>query len=175
MNKILKMGLVLVVALGLTACGGDEEETKEVTLKTQTVNEMTLDVPEDFAEFKENGAFMISTDSKSTGSIVISAIADAQGSGPDAFTEDVYKSSQLTTFTDVEMVEFTNDTTFAEVPVVYAHLNAKNSKGVPIEMYNYIFFFEGGAYQSIVVSYSKDVDSSLKANVTQVLDSIVFN
>lgn len=177
MSRILKVGLALVVALGLTACGGgDEPEVKkEVALKTQTINEMTLDVPEDFGEFADANGTMLATDPSKMSSIVISAVADGQGTTPEQFTEEAFKAGNLTTFTDVEMLEYSNDTEFAGVPVVIAHFNAKNSKGAAIEMYNYVFFFEGGALQTVAFSFSRDADSSLKTNIDQVLESIAFN
>lgn len=79
MKKIITimMAALLAVAMmiGLTGCG------EETTLKSQTINGITLDVPSDFGAFTEKSGLMLATNEDSTASIAVTPSKDA-GGGP---------------------------------------------------------------------------------------------
>ncbi len=170
MKKIITIAisalLGVTMMVGLTGCG------EKITLTSQTINGITLDVPSDFGAFGEKSGLMLAANEDSTATIAITPVQDAGGGTADAFDQETYQSTQMSTFTDVEFVEFNNNTTLNGVPALYAHANGKNSSGVPLEVYNYILFYEDGTFQSIVFSFSADNDSSLEENIKTVIDSI---
>lgn len=173
MKKVGKLivSSVFAIAMMFSLTGCSEEE---VTLKSQTLNGVTLQVPSDFGEFKEDGGFMLGKNEDATASMVVSKIASAEGTKPSDFTKESYLMSQTTDYKDVEVLEFDQNASIQGKKAVYAHLKAKNSSDVEIELYNYIAFFDDGNYQSVVLCHSIGADSALEKNVKAIIDSIKF-
>ncbi len=170
-SLLLSTLMVFTMVFGLTGCG-----EKEVTLVNKTVNALSFDTPDDFGEFAETQGVMIATNEDSTASITVSTIGDAQGYAVTDWTEESYKQAAIPNFTDVKFLEFNTNATVDDMPALYAHFTAKNSKGVEFENYSYIIYFplDDGAtmFQSISFAANKSVDSSLKSNIDTIINSI---
>ncbi len=168
MKKILALMIVLAISLSLTACGGEE-----VTLQSQTVNNLTLDVPSDIGEFTDvSDNVKMAYNDDSTAGITISGRVDAQGITADMWDEETYTTTVLSEFGDLQVLEFSTSETVAGSSAVYAHYTGKNSGDVEIDCYNYMLFFDDGTFQSVAFNFTKDADSYLKKNLSQVIESM---
>lgn len=115
---------------------------------------------------------MLARNDASTATIVISEAKDASGTTPDAFNVENYQTTQMTTYTNVEFIEFNNKATIDGVPAVYAHATGINPNGVKLELYSYILFFEDGRFQSIAIVFSEGSNTSIQGNIQAVINSI---
>lgn len=168
MKKLFVFMMALIVCISLVACGGEE-----VTLQSQTVNKLTLDIPSDFGEFSDVAEqIKMATNEDSTATITISERVDAQGVTADLWDEETFIANVLTGFGDLQVLEFNNTMTAAGTSAVYAHYTGKNSSDVEMEGYSYFLYFDDGTHQSIVFSHIKGEDSSLKQNLTAIIDSM---
>ena len=168
MKKVLVLVMALIFSLSLVACGGEE-----ITLQSQTVNNLTLDIPSDFGEFSDVAEqIKMAINEDSTATITLSERVDAQGVTADLWDEETFVENVLTGFGDLQVLEFNNTVTAAGTTAVYAHYTGKNSSDVETEGHNYFLYFDDGTYQSIAFSYITDKDSSLKQNLTAIVDSM---
>lgn len=115
---------------------------------------------------------MLARSEDATASIAITAKKDAGGGVAEAYDEEAYQTTQMSTYTDVAFIEFKNNAKVDGVTAVYAHATGTNPSGVKLELNNYLLFFEDGTYQSIVLISSVGGNSSLEANIKSVIDSI---
>ncbi len=168
MKKLLVLMMALILSLSFIACGGEE-----VTLQSQTVNELTLDVPSDFGEFSEIAEqIKLAANEDSTATITVSERVDAQGVTIDLWDEETFIASALNGFGDLQVLEFSNTASAAGSPAVFAHYTGKNSGDVPVEGYMYFIYYDDGTFQSIAFSFNKDGDTSLKQNINAIMDSM---
>ncbi len=168
MKKILVLMMALILSLSLVACGGEE-----ITLQSQTVNDLTLDVPSDFGEFSEAAAqIKMAKNEDNTATITVSERVAAEGVTADLWDKETFIANVLTNFGDLEVLEFSNAETAAGTTAVFAHYTGKNSSDVGVEGYNYFLYFNDDTYQSVAFSFTKDRDSSLKQNLTAIIDSM---
>jgi hypothetical protein len=160
--------------IGLAGCG-----EKKATLTNKTIYGLSFDVPDDFKDFIEKQGIMVSTNKESTASIAVSDIADAQGYALADWTKESYTQATIPNYTDVNFLDFNIEATISGSPALYSHYTTKNSNGVELESYSYIVYFlvEGNdatMFQSITFSFNKDADSSLKANIDVIKNSVKF-
>lgn len=192
MKKVLSIVLALLMMttlmVGLLGCSKTETETVPdesgevvdeapvdgaVKLVSDTVNGITIDVPDDLSEFADTNGIMRAKNDASTASIAITAVNDAGGTTPETFAdEETFSSTQMATFTDVQFLEFNNKASLDGVPTVFAHTKGLNSAGVMLEIYTYIIFFEDGSFQSVVILFSEGSNTSLQENIQAVTASI---
>lgn len=165
---IVSVMLAFALLAGITACG------EEVTLSSQQVNGVTIDVPSDFGEFQDNGQMKMAKNRDSSANITVSEKIPAQGATPADFDEETYKAQQFSTFTDVSVEKYDNNATCDGNTALYAHVTGTSENKVKLDLYNYIVFFEDDTYQSILLSYSSEADTSLKDNVDIILKSIKY-
>ncbi len=172
MKKFFKHGVALLLAACMmvcfTACGDEE-----VALASRTVKGVTLDVPEDFGKFEKNKDIdngVVAKDENALANIVVTSPVDAQG----ATATDLKKKDFKETFgfTDDQILEFDNKAKVGDLPAVYSHTVNENKKGVTTEQHLYYIFLADGTYQNVVLSYSKDEESSLSKNIDAVRNSI---
>lgn len=169
-NKITHISSVLMVfamVIGLTACG--------VELESRTTSGVTLSVPSDFNEFKDQSGMQIATDEDSTETIIISAKGDGQGIKASDYDQDTYQQAYLGAYKDVSFEKFDNAATVDGKTAIYAHVKATNDKDVKFVMHNYIIFFDDGNCQTVSLGYADNGDTSLKSNIDEVLKSIKFS
>lgn len=168
MKKLLVVMAALILSFSLVACAEEE-----ITLQSQTISGLTLDVPSDFGEFSEVAdQIKMATNEDSTATITISERVDAQGVTADLWDQETFIASTLSGFGDSQVLEFSNTKTVAGFPAVFAHYTAKNANDAVVEGYMYFIYFDDGTYQSIAFSFNKDGDSSLKQNINAIMNSL---
>ncbi|MEG0771524.1 MAG: hypothetical protein RR436_06470 [Clostridia bacterium] len=190
----LALGMAVMMMVGLTGCGGGETKPApdnsspssktdtvdnktnpvddKIKLVSDTVNGMTLNVPDDLSEFVDTKGIMRAKNDAGTASIAISAPQDAGGGVPEAYTKEAYQSTQMTTYSDVTFLEFKNNATVDGASAVYAHAKGTNPNGVKLELYNYLIFFENGNYQSVVFVFSEGSGTFLEKNIQSIISSM---
>lgn len=166
---VLSLLMVFTLFLGLTGCG------ETITLASQSVNGVSLDVPSDFGAFAEKSGVMLAVNADSTASISIGAKGDAKGIAPSDWDSDAFTQYIIPNYTDVNFVEFDTTATVGGASAVYAHYTCKNTSGVPLESYNYILYFDDGTSQSVALSFNTDASTSLQQNIDTVKNSIKFS
>jgi hypothetical protein len=168
MKKLLALMMALILSLSLVACGGEK-----ITLKSQTINGLTLNVPSDFGAFQDVAEqIKMAKNADSTATITISERVDAQKLTADFWDEKTFAENVLTGLGDLKILEFSNSKKIVGVPAVFAHYSGKNTEDVKTEGYIYLLYHNDGTYQSIVFSFTKDSDSSLTQNLTTIIDSM---
>ena len=168
MKKILVLMMTLAISLNLIACAGEE-----ITLQSQTVYNLTLDVPSDFSEFTEVAEQVkMASNEEKTAVITISERIDAGGITADLWDEETFAANMLAGLGDLQVLKFSNTETVAGTTAVYSHYTGKNSSDTEAEGHNYLLYFDDGTFQSIAFNFTKGAESSLKQNLTAVIDSI---
>ncbi len=168
MKKLIALLMVLTIFLSFTACGGEE-----ITLQSQTVYDLTLDVPSDFGEFSEVAEqIKMAKNEDNTATITVSERVDAQGVTADLWDQETFIANVLSGFGDLEVLEFSNTEAVAGTTAVFSHYIAKNSGDVEVEGYNYFLYHTNGTYQSVAFSFTKGNDTSLKQNLTAIIESM---
>ena len=170
--------MVLTVLLGLTGCG-EEKAGEKVTLSSKTVNGLSFDVPDDFKDFTETQSVMLSTNEKSTASIVVSGELDLMGIRPEDVSKEYYTQTIIPNYTDVNFIEFKTDVVVSHTTAVYAHFTTKKADGLEVEAHAYLIYLPvddgDGKMQSVMFSFTKDTESSLEANIDTVKSSLKFS
>lgn len=175
MKKSSKLVLFfLMVAIAVFSLVGCSD--KKVTLTNKTVNGISFDVPDDFKDFNKKEESTLATDEDSTASIAVSDVLDAEGMPIEGWTKDSYKELMLSSFSNVEIIEYKSDVTISNSKAIYVHYTAKNSNNVEIEGHNYLIYHpgEGDAQtcQTLAFAYNKNTDTSLKSNMEAIKNSI---
>lgn len=170
-KKILALLCAAMMVLSLAACGGEDESDGEVTMKTITLGDVTMEVPDTFGEPQEaNGAMAVAGPE-----------ASITVSGPvtmdipmESWTEE-FVSANLdglfgASYTDLALTDFVGDVDFDGTPGVFFTVTGTNSKGVARVIYNaYLFDETMGDY---VVSFLHSVDN---ASYTAELDNAIVS
>lgn len=176
-TTVLSFLMVLIMIFGLAGCG-EESGGEKVTLSGKTVNGLSFDVPEDFGDFAETQDIMLATNAASTASIAVSGELDMMGRRPEDISQEYYTQTVIPTYTDVNFLEFKTDVTVSYSTAVYAHFTAKNASGLAVESYAYLVYLPvddgDGTMQSVMFSFTKDTDNSLKANIDAIKSSLKF-
>jgi len=185
MKKTLALTLAILMAfamlLSFAACGGtdDAEETTapaKTELVTASVYGLSFKVPADFTEFTEKQPGAKSANKGAGASIAVTDIIDASELPFDSWTEENYISDTLAGTTDAKILEFSKDKKVSGYDALYVHYTTKSQSGRELEGYNYVIYYplqDGGTgYQSITFAMVKSVESSLTANITEVLESL---
>lgn len=168
MRKLLTLMMVFILSIGIMACAEEK-----VTLQSTTVNGLTLDVPSDFGAFEDvEGQIKMSKNENSTSVIAISERVDAQGLTADSLDQQTFVENVLSSFEDLQVLEFSNAKTIAGVPSVFAHYSGKNTSNVEVEGYTYLLYHDDSTFQSIAFNFTKGADSSLTQNITTIIDSM---
>lgn len=170
-KKILALLCAAMMVLSLAACGGEGESDGEVTMKSITLGDVTMEVPDTFGEPQEaNGAMAVAGPE-----------ASITVSGPvtmdiplESWTEE-FVSANLdglfgASYTDLSLADFVGDVDFDGTPGVFFTITGTNSKGVARVIYNaYLFDETMGDY---VVSFLHSVDN---ASYTAELDNAIVS
>lgn len=170
-KKILALFCAAMMVLSLAACGGEDGGSDEVTMKTITLGDVTMEVPDTFGEPQEaNGAMAVAGPE-----------ASITVSGPvtmdiplESWTEE-FVSANLdglfgASYTDLALADFVGDVDFDGTPGVFFTVTGTNSKGVARVIYNaYLFDETMGDY---VVSFLHSVDN---ASYTAELDNAIVS
>ena len=170
-KKILALLCAAMMVLSLAACGGEDGGSDEVTMKTITLGDVTMEVPDTFGEPQEaNGAMAVAGPE-----------ASITVSGPvtmdipmESWTEE-FVSANLdglfgASYTDLALTDFVGDVDFDGTPGVFFTVTGPNSKGVARVINNAYHFDETmGDY---VVSFLHSVDN---ASYTAELDNAIVS
>ena len=170
-KKILALLCAAMMVLSLAACGGEGESDGEVTMKSITLGDVTMEVPDTFGEPQEaNGAMAVAGPE-----------ASITVSGPvtmdiplESWTEE-FVSANLdglfgASYTDLALTDFVGDVDFDGTPGVFFTVTGTNSKGVVRVIYNaYLFDETMGDY---VVSFLHSVNN---ASYTAELDNAIVS
>lgn len=180
-TTVLSFLMVLTMIFGLAGCGEENASPsggKKVTLTSKTVNGLSFDVPDDFGDFAETQGVMLATNEESTASIVVSGELDMMGRRPEDISKEYYTQSVIPNYTDVNFLEFKTDVAISYSTAVHAHFTAKSASGLEVESYAYLIYLHvddgDGMMQSVMFSFTKDADNSLKANIADVKSSLKF-
>ncbi len=170
-KKILALLCAAMMVLSLAACGGEGESDGEVTMKSITLGDVTMEVPDTFGEPQEaNGAMAVAGPE-----------ASITVSGPvtmdiplESWTEE-FVSANLdglfgASYTDLSLADFVGDVDFDGTPGVFFTVTGTNSKGVARVIYNAYLFDE--AMGDYVVSFLHSVDN---ASYTAELDNAIVS
>jgi hypothetical protein len=186
---VLSLLMALTMIFGLTGCGEEESSSsgknesslsgeEKVKLSTKTVNGLSFDVPDDFGDFAETQGVMLSTNEESTASIVVSGELDMMGRRPEDISKEYYTQTVIPNYTDVNFLEFKTDVTISYSTAVHTHFTAKSASGLEVESYTYLIYLPvddgDGTMQSVMFSFTKDAENSLKANIDAVKSSLKF-
>ena len=151
-KKILALLCAAMMVLSLAACGGEDGGSDEVTMKTITLGDVTMEVPDTFGEPQEaNGAMAVA--------------------GPEAsITVSGPVTMDIPSYTDLALTDFVGDVDFDGTPGVFFTVTGTNSKGVARVIYNAYLFDE--AMGDYVVSFLHSVDN---ASYTAELDNAIVS
>ena len=170
-KKILALLCAAMMVLSLAACGGEDGGSDEVTMKTITLGDVTMEVPDTFGEPQEAYGAMA----------VAGPEASITVSGPvtmdipmESWTEE-FVSANLdglfgASYTDLALTDFVGDVDFDGTPGVFFTVTGTNSKGVARVIYNAYLFDE--AMGDYVVSFLHSVDN---ASYTAELDNAIVS
>ncbi len=172
---LISILLLFTIVISLAGCGGQTAKPEVLKdVKNQEAYGLTIDVPNelgDFTEDKENRLMKVL--SVETGSsIVISDVHPADGVKSTDLDLDTYKKVFCSSFTDLNIIEYKNDSTLLDSPAVYVNFKATNSLGGKVEMYHYIIFYKNNTFQTIAFGLDINKDNFLKKNLKAIVNSI---
>lgn len=167
MKKLLALALAATLALGLAACGDDP-----VTMSTRTANGISIDLPSDIGEFKDQNGVKLATSEDSTSVVTVTAVSDAGGTLPGDIDQDSYVQSVFPENNSVEVVKYDNAANCNGVPAIFAVCNVTNDSGNKVVTQAYMLFYNDGTLQGVSISYSAVDETSTKANMDAILASI---
>lgn len=199
---VLLFFMVLALSLNLVGCDKTDkesgavsaesksEESKKteskaaeskavVTLVQKYFDCVGLKVPSDFGDFKDGNDGKTATNADSTASIFISNNLPANHRLLYDITEDSYKQSFISGYSNVNFAEFKNNVHLTHADAAYAHFTAKNSDGAEVEVYSYLIWVEvddgDDEFIHVLFAFNKNADSSLKASIDEVVKSVDFS
>lgn len=188
MKKILALMMVLVMTLSLAACGGsgDSEEavhdssapeTSDVTLVSKEANFTALLVPSDFAEFKTvDGGSAIAEGQNSN--IVVTNTNETDVTIED-MTEDYLVGLMENSYSNIEVLSFENPVAIAGVDAAIIQFMGDGVTSGKNKTVCYILLFfslEGlNCEQHVALTYDTGANTSLEANLAEIIESITLN
>lgn len=184
MKKLLVLMIAIVMTLSLAACGGDEGTTapapeasapaaSDITLVSKEANFTTLLVPSDFGEFYDKDGYAVAEGTNA--SIVVTPTIE-----PDvrieSITEDYMVDLMVDTYSNIKVLAFDNPVTIAGVDAVsfkFTGDGATSGKNKTVCHLTLFFSIEGqDCEQQLIFTYDTGANTSLEANLTDMIESI---
>lgn len=171
MKKILALLCALAMVFTLAACGGGDDvaddnnggdaatDGEEVTMKTVTLGDVSIDLPDFFGEPQEtsSGALGVAGPESSVtvaGPVEMDITLDMWS---EEFAEASLEGLFGATYTDLTLISFQGPADFDGTPGVVLAFGGTNSKGVDRVVYNvYLYDDTQGDY---VVSYMRSLEN----------------
>ncbi len=180
MKKILALLCALAMVFTLAACGGGDDVTDdntdgdptgdEVTMKTVTLGDVSIDLPDFFGEPQEtsSGALGVAGPESSVtvaGPVEMDITLDMWS---EEFAEASLEGLFGATYTDLTLISFQGPADFDGTPGVVLAFGGTNSKGVERVVYNvYLYDEDQGDY---VVSYMRSLEN---AQIDETMDAAI--
>lgn len=185
MKKILVLMIALVMTLSLAACGGGSAESdpgvsapvaSEITLVSKEANYTALLVPSDFGEFYVKDGYAVAEGTNA--SIIITPTIE-----PDIRIEDVTEDYMVDlmgdTYSNIKVLAFDNPVTIAGVDAVsfmFTGDGATSGKNKTVCHLTLFFSIDGqDCEQQVSFTYDTGANTSLEANLANIIDSITLN
>lgn len=184
MKKLFVLMMALTLSLGLTACGGDNSAptstpdvsapaASDITLSSKEANFTNLLVPSDFGEFQDKDGYAVAA-SKNASIVVTPTIA------PDVRIENITKDYMVDlmgdTYSNIKVLAFDNPVTIAGVDAVsfrFTGDGATSGKNKTVCHITLFFSINGqDCEQQVSFTYDTGANSSLEANLTDIIKSI---
>lgn len=177
MKKLLILITAFAMTLSLTACGGGNSApaASEVTLINKAANYTALLVPSDFGEFSDKDGYAVAEGPNA--SIVVTPTFPT-----DTWIEDVTEDDMLEllgdTYSNVKVLAFDNPANLAGVDSIsFLCTGDSSTSGKNVTVCQIILYFgiDGqNCEQQIVFTYATGADTSLEANLADILPSITL-
>lgn len=184
MKKFLVLMMTLTLSFGLTACAGDNAAPastpdapaptpSDITLISKEANFTTLLVPSDFGEFYDNDGYAVAEGINA--SIIVTPTIE-----PDIRIEDITEDYMVglmgDTYSNIKVLAFDNPITIAGVDAVsfqFTGDGATSGKNKTVCHLTLFFSIEGqDCEQQISFTYDTGANTSLEANLTDIIKSI---
>lgn len=177
--------LALVMTLSLAACGGGGASApnqgastpapSDITLVSTKALNVALSIPGDFSEFFDSNGIAVTANEDKTGSISVTPVTQSTDT-LDAITEEYMLEIAGGRFSNIEVLAFENPITIADNAAVFFQASGDtDTDGVNRTITYMIFFYqkENQLYsQQIIFTYNSGANSSLEANLADIIDSI---
>ncbi|MDF2654905.1 MAG: hypothetical protein K0R19_1379 [Bacillota bacterium] len=188
MKKLMVLIMTLVITLSLAACGGsgDSEEpaqdasapqTSDVTLVSKEANFTALLVPSDFAEFQtvDDGSAIAEGPNSN---IVVTNTNETDVTIED-MTKDYLVGLMGNSYSNIEVLAFENPVTIAGVNAALIQFTGDGVTSGKNKTVCYILLFfslEGlNCEQHVALTYDTGANTSLEANLSEIIESITLN
>lgn len=185
MKKLFVLIMALVMTLSLAACGGGGDPapnpdtsapvTSGITLVSTKALNVALSIPSDFSEFFDNNGFAVTASEDKTGAISITPVAPTTDT-LDTITVEYMIEIIGGRLSNIEVLAFENPLTIADNAAVFFQASGDtDTDGVNRTISYMVFFYqtEDQLYsQQIIFTYSTGANSSLEANLLDIIDSI---
>ena len=186
MKKLFVFMMALTLSLGLTACGGDNSAptstpdvlasaASDITLSSKEANFTTLLVPSDFGEFQDKDGYAVAEGPDA--SIVVTPTFPSDTWIEDV-TEDYMLESLGDTYSNIKVLAFDNPANIAGVDSLsFLCTGDSNRSGKNVTTCQIILYFaiDGqNCEQHIAFTYTTGANSSLEANLADILPSITL-
>lgn len=184
MKKLFVLMMTLVMTLSLAACGGNGEATQptndsqapaasDIKLGSKEANFTTLLVPSDFGEFQDKDGYAVAEGKNA--SIVVTPTIE-----PDVRIENITKDYMVDlmgdTYSNIKVLAFDNPVTIAGVDAVsFRFTGDGNTSGKNKTVCHITLFFSINGQdceQQVSFTYDTGANSSLEANLTDIIKSI---
>ncbi|HBL50171.1 MAG TPA: hypothetical protein DDZ65_08005 [Firmicutes bacterium] len=176
MKKLLVLMMALALTLSLAACGGDNTtpaSTSDITLVNKVANYTALLVPGDFDEFSDKDGNAVAKGPNA--SIVVTPTFPTDTWIEDV-TEDYMLKLLVDTYSNIEVLAFDNPANIAGVDSVsFLSTGDSNTGGKNMTVCQIILYFSidgQNCEQHLVFTYATGANSSLEANLADILPSI---
>lgn len=189
MKKLLVLTMTLIMTTSLAACGGDGGSAgsvpgasapvastpvaSDVTLASKEANFTTLLVPSDFGEFYDKDGNAVAEGPNSN--ILVTSTNETDVRIED-ITEDYVVGLMENSYSNIEVLAFENPATIAGVDAMLIQFTgdgATSGKNRTV-CYVMLFFSIDGlnCEQHVVFTYDTGANTSLEANLTDMIKSI---
>jgi hypothetical protein len=182
MKKLWILMMALAMMLSLAACGGEDSEpapsgpdASEVTLINKVANYTALLVPSDFGEFSDLDGYAVAEGPDA--SIVVTPTFPSDTWIEDV-TEDYMLESLGDTYSNIEVLAFDNPAYIGGVDSLsFLCTGDSKSSGKNVTTCQVILYFaiDGqNCEQHVAFTYTTGANSSLEANLADILPSITL-
>jgi len=184
MKKLLVLMMALVMTLSLAACGGDGGSAEsdpdvsapaasDITLGSKEANFTTLLVPSDFGEFYDKDGYAVAESANANIVVTPTIVPDER---IEDITEDYMLALMEDSYSNIEVLAFDNPVIIAGVDAVSLLFTGDgNTSGKNKTVCHLTLFFSidgQDCEQQLSFTYETGANSSLEANLTDMIESI---